>query len=211
MNNPGLSAIDTSVTPNETIDGKLLTKSAWAISGATGYDFGGVRVGLDLSYQRSKIKGLQLLAINGATPTDEDIDDALEDGITDGLTIDGTTIRATSGSFARLRQLAVMAHVTYDVPIGNDTIRPYVGVGAGLVASYLQAPLLDVDDGSVRFAWQVRAGAAVKVTRGVDITADYTYRQASSGKLQFDDEEDGEYRLGKTKASLFQIGLHFTL
>src|SRR3546814_6725936 len=74
-------------------------------------------------------------------------------------------------------------------------------VGLGAVGSHLKA--LGEDDGSVRFAWQLRAGAAVKVTKGIDLTADYTYRQTGSGKLNFGDE-DVEYRLGKTKASLFQ-------
>src|SRR3546814_7653099 len=78
----------------------------------------------------------------------------------------------------------------------------------GAVGSHLKA--LGEDDGSVRFAWQLRAGAAVKVTKGIDLTADYTYRQTGSGKLNFGDE-DVEYRLGKTKASLFQVGLRFTL
>src|SRR3546814_8604405 len=79
------------------------------------------------------------------------------------------------------------------------TFKPYVGVGLGAVGSHLKA--LGEDDGSVRFAWQLRAGAAVKVTKGIDLTADYTYRQTGSGKLNFGDE-DVEYRLGKTKASL---------
>src|SRR3546814_6632774 len=78
----------------------------------------------------------------------------------------------------------------------------HVGVGLGAVGSHLKA--LGEDDGSVRFAWQLRAGAAVKVTKGIDLTADYTYRQTGSGKLNFGDE-DVEYRLGKNKASLFQV------
>jgi opacity protein-like surface antigen len=100
-----------------------------------------------------------------------------------------------------------MAHVTYDIPL-KGPVTPYVGVGLGAVGTHLKA--LGEDDGSVQFAWQLRAGAAVKVTRGVDLTADYTYRQTSGGKLQFGDDEDVVYRLGKTKASLFQVGLRFT-
>ena len=50
----------------------------------------------------------------------------------------------------------------------------------------------------------------MKVTKGVDLTADYTFRQTSNGKLNFGDD-DVDYRLGKTKASLFQVGLRFTL
>src|SRR3546814_10256920 len=79
----------------------------------------------------------------------------------DGVDINGTTISATNGSVAKLRQLAVMANVTYDIPLGGNTFKPYVGVGLGAVGSHLKA--LGEDDGSVRFAWQLRAGAAVKV------------------------------------------------
>src|SRR3546814_5837591 len=80
-----------------------------------------------------------------------------------------------------------MANVTYDIPLGGNTFKPYVGVGLGAVGSHLKA--LGEDDGSVRFAWQLRAGAAVKVTKGIDLTADYTYRQTGSGKLNFGDED----------------------
>src|SRR3546814_20477105 len=75
-----------------------------------------------------------------------------------------------------------MANVTYDIPLGGNTFKHYVGVGLGAVGSHLKA--LGEDDGSVRFAWQLRAGAAVKVTKGIDLTADYTYRQTGRGKLR---------------------------
>lgn len=211
LNDPDFSITDTSITPNIQLDTKLETKSAWSIGGETGYDFGGVRVGIDLAYQRNTIKGINLRSVNGTTisaTNAADVVDELGDYYDfEGAQLDGTTIRATSGSVAKLRQLAVMAHVTYDIPL-KGPVTPYVGVGLGAVGTHLKA--LGEDDGSVQFAWQLRAGAAVKVTRGVDLTADYTYRQTSGGKLQFGDDEDVVYRLGKTKASLFQVGLRFT-
>src|SRR3546814_6491276 len=57
----------------------------------------------------------------------------------DGVDINGTTISATNGSVAKLRQLAVMANVTYDIPLGGNTFKPYVGVGLGAVGSHLKA------------------------------------------------------------------------
>lgn len=213
LNDPSFSITDVSVTPNVELDTKLKTKSAWAIGGETGYDFGDVRFGLDLSYQRNKVKGIELRSVNGTAITAGNVDDVVEElGYyydIDGAEVDGTTIRATSGSVAKLRQLTVMANVTYDIPVGGDTFKPYVGIGLGAAGTHLRA--LGEDDGSVRFAWQIRAGAAVKVARGVDLTADYTYRQTGSGKLSFGDDEDVEYHLGKTKASLLQVGLRFTL
>src|SRR3546814_15629621 len=84
----------------------------------------------------------------------------------DGYDIKVTTISATYISVAKLRQLAVMANFTYDIPLGGNTYKPYVGVGLGEVGSHLKA--LGEDDGSVRFAWHLRAGAAGKVTKGID-------------------------------------------
>lgn len=217
LNNPDLAIIDTFSAPNNRLDTKLNTKSAWTFGGELGYDFGGIRVGLELAYQRNKVKGITLKSLNGTAITAADMSDVVEglgelDIISaddlDNIDINGTTISATNGSVAKLRQLAVMANVTYDIPVGGNTFKPYVGAGLGAVGSHLKA--LGEDDGSVRFAWQLRAGAAVKVTKGVDLTADYTFRQTSKGKLNFGDE-DVEYRLGKTNASLFQVGLRFTL
>src|SRR3546814_10287247 len=102
-----------------------------------GYDFGGVRVGLELAYQRNKVKGSTLKSLNGTAITAEDLSDVVEglgelDIISvddlDGVDINGTTISATNGSVAKLRQLAVMANVTYDIPLGGNTFKPYVGV-----------------------------------------------------------------------------------
>src|SRR3546814_5751163 len=97
----------------------------------------------------------------------------------DGVDINGTTISATNGSVAKLRQLAVMANVTYDIPLGGNTFKPYVGVGFGAIGSHRKA--LGEDDGSVRFAWQLRAGARVKVTQGIKLTDAYTYLKPATG------------------------------
>src|SRR3546814_4195080 len=97
-------------------------------------DFGGVRVGLELAYQRNKVKGITLKSLNGTAITAEDLSDVVEglgelDIISvddlDGVDINGTTISATNGSVAKLRQLAVMANVAYDIPLGGNTFKPY--------------------------------------------------------------------------------------
>src|SRR3546814_9645875 len=75
-----------------------------------------------LAYQRNKVKGITLKSLNGTAITAEDLSDVVEglgelDIISvddlDGVDINGTTISATNGSVAKLRQLAVMANVTY--------------------------------------------------------------------------------------------------
>src|SRR3546814_2900600 len=98
---------------------------------------------------------ITLKSLNGTAITAEDLSDVVEglgelDIISvddlDGVDINGTTISATNGSVAKLRQLAVMANVTYDIPLGGNTFKPYVGVGLGAVGSHLKA--LGEDDGS---------------------------------------------------------------
>lgn len=185
LNNPTYSVVDPE--EDDPFTGKLKTKSALALGFETGYDFGGVRVGLDLNYHRNKVR-------DSIADLPDDEDDEYE------------------ADRAKMRQLAVMANVTYDIPISGP-VKPYIGAGLGAVGTHLKAYSDDgnEDDGSIRFAWQLRAGASMKLVRGVDLTADYTYRQAKGGKFLFGDEEDGETRLGKTKSSVFAVGLRFTL
>src|SRR3546814_10052391 len=123
LNNPDFVIIDTSSEPNNRLDTKLNTKSAATFGGELGYDFGGVRVGLELAYQRNKVKGITLQSLNGTAITAEDLYDVVEglgelDNISvddlDGFDINGTTLSATNGSVAKLRPLALMAHVTSD-------------------------------------------------------------------------------------------------
>src|SRR3546814_10315866 len=47
LNNPDFAIIDTWSEPNNRLDTKLNTKSAATFGGELGYDFGGVRVGLE--------------------------------------------------------------------------------------------------------------------------------------------------------------------
>src|SRR3546814_15284696 len=98
-------------------------------------------------------------------------------------------------TFSDLAKIAAWGRLGH-IPLGGNTFKPYVGVGLGAVGSHLKA--LGEDDGSVRFAWQLRAGAAVKVTTGIDLNADYTYRQTDSGTLHIGDQ-DCAHCLVKTK------------
>src|SRR3546814_4862932 len=60
LNNPDFAIIDTSSEPNNRLDTKLNTNSAATFGGELGYDFGGVRVGLELAYPRTKVQGITL-------------------------------------------------------------------------------------------------------------------------------------------------------
>src|SRR3546814_20191345 len=75
LNNPDFAIIDTSSEPNNRLDTQLNTKSAATFGGELGYDFGGVRVGLELAYQRNQVKGITLKRLNGPALTAEDRSD----------------------------------------------------------------------------------------------------------------------------------------
>src|SRR3546814_10889426 len=111
LNNPDCAIIDTWAAPNNRLDTKLNPKSAATFGGELGYDFGGVRVGLELAYQRNKVKGITLKSLNSTAITAEDLSDVVEglgelDIISvddlDGVEINGTTNSATNGSVATI-------------------------------------------------------------------------------------------------------------
>src|SRR3546814_11061087 len=78
LNNPDFAIIDTWSETNNRLDTKLNTKSAATFGGELGYDFGGVRVGLELAYQRNKVKGITLKSLNGTALTTEDLSAVVE-------------------------------------------------------------------------------------------------------------------------------------
>src|SRR3546814_12716075 len=65
LNNPDFVIIATWSESNNRLDTKLNTKSAATFGGELGYDFGGVRDGLELAYQRNKVKGITLTHMHG--------------------------------------------------------------------------------------------------------------------------------------------------
>src|SRR3546814_12487516 len=90
--------------PNNRHDTKLNTNSASTFVVELCYDVGGVRVCLELAYQRNKVKGITLKSLNGTAITAEELSDVVEglgelDIISvddlDGVDINGTTISAT--------------------------------------------------------------------------------------------------------------------
>src|SRR3546814_7763182 len=136
LNTPEFAVIGTWSEPNHRLDTKLNTKDTAPCGGEMGYEFFGVRVGRELAYQRKKEKGITLKSLNGTAITAEHLSDVVEglgelDIISvddlDGVDINGTTISATYGSVAKLRKLAVMAKVPYDIPLAGTTLKHYVG------------------------------------------------------------------------------------
>ena len=203
-NNPSVNYVNKVAIPKLDIEANTRMKSAVAFSGEAGHDFGVFSLGVEFAYNRNKINSLTLTRANGQAIDEDDFEDvladlALDEDNLDDFEIDGATLR---GPIAKVRQIAILANLTYDIPV-EGSVQPYVGAGIGGVYNRLSA--FGAKDTEFELAWQVRAGAAFKATENIAITADYTYRV--TGKSDYRFNEDDIYRFGRTKASLFQIGL----
>lgn len=189
----GTGASDTATA---TID----TKSATTFGGAIGYDTGMVRPELELQYGRHDINSLTFVSANGSPVTLDagdrvDVCDYLEAPSCGGS---GNTF-IIAGS--RVRQLSVMGNVWIDLPIGSG-ITPYVGGGMGITG-------FEVDgEGTGKFAWQLGAGAAVKLTKGVALTLDYRHRSVGAAQVEYDSASG--FTISKLTTNSFAAGLRFT-
>ncbi len=176
------------------------TKSATTFGGAVGYDFGTIRPELEVQYGRHNIESLTFVALNGSavtlTPSDRtDVCDYLEATSCGGS---GNTF-VIAGS--RVRQLSAMGNVWLDLPIGSG-ITPYVGGGLGITG-------FEVDgEGTGKMAWQLGAGAAVKLTKGVALTVDYRHRSVGAATVEYDSASG--FTISKLSTNSFTAGLRFT-
>ncbi len=183
----------------DTIDFSYNLDSAFAFGGAVGYDFGIVRADVEVSYHRNKASAVTLKGVNGTavtlTPSDrEEVCDYLEadscGGSGNSFVFDGS----------RARQLSALANLWVDAPI-SGAITPYFGGGIGVTGYELDG------EGEARFAWQLGAGVAVKVTPNISLTGDYRYRQSNGVTI-----EDGPGEgliLDNVKTNTFSVGLRF--
>jgi opacity protein-like surface antigen len=180
----------------DTFTGSFGEKSAVTFAGTLGYDFGLVRTDLELSYARNHVKSFTLNNVNGQ-PITLTGDDRQE--VCDYLELD--TCAGTGNTFGiggtGVRQLNGIANAWIDVPVGGIIV-PYAGLGVGIGG-------LEVDgEAKSRFVWQLGAGAALHMSRGLALTADYRHREASSTKVG--DEVSG-LRISKLKTNSFAVGL----
>lgn len=183
----------------DTIETRYDLKSAAIFGGVIGYDFGTVRADVEISYSRNKLKALTLNSVNGAPVTLTATD---RDDVCDFLEAD--TCGGTGNTFtipgSRLRQLSAMANVWVDVPVGG-VVTPYAGGGIGISG-------FEVDgEGKAKFAWQLGAGAAIRVSESIELTADYRHREVSASNVAWD--ATSGFRVGKLKTDSFTAGLRF--
>src|SRR2546422_769410 len=62
------------VAPDELVT-RLKTKNAWAVAAEEGYHWGNVRFGIDVSYQKHDINGIQFISADGVPITPADVED----------------------------------------------------------------------------------------------------------------------------------------
>ena len=212
LNKPSLLIEDAGTTPNTTIEGRVDPSNALTFGGEFGHDFGDVRIGIEASYARHKVSSINFKTYNGREFGSTLLSTALT-GLgysTADLAdydITGTDIKAKQGNIGKFRQIAVLANLSYDIPVENSPIQPYVGAGIG--GAFNQVKAFGDSDTKFRFAWQVRGGIAYQAAEKVQLTADYTYRNVGKTEIGLRDDEDLSATLGKTRASIWQAGVRF--
>ena len=188
---------------SDSIEGDYDVKSAVAISGSIGYDFGLIRAEAELSYSRHSVSALnvtQLTGFGGETTTD------LQDGAFDTCFYLGVSRCPTSGnriafSGVKLRQLAGMGNLWLDIPVGGK-VEPYVGGGIGVVG------LESGGETKSAFAWQLGAGVAYKLSSHFAVTADLRYREVDPIRFDFGGGEGLNF--GKVKTTSYGVGLRYS-
>ena len=185
----------------DSVDGRIHAKSTAAFNGVLGYDFGTLRADVEVAYQRNKVSALSIDKVNGAAVTLNagDVADVCDYLEASGCSLSGNTISFGSGS--RLRQLSALANLWIDLPIGH-VITPYAGGGVGVAGFEIDG------EGKARFAWQLGAGVAVKLSNHVSLTVDYRHRQARGGNLSYDAVSGAD--IGSIRTNSGSAGLRFT-
>ena len=187
---------------SDSIEGEYDVKSALAVSGAVGYDFGLIRAEAEVSYSRHTVRSLtvtQLTGFGGDTTTD------LQDAPEDTCFYLGTSTCPTSGNTialdgVKLRQLSGMANVWIDLPVGGQ-VEPYVGGGIGVTG------LESGGEAKSAFAWQIGGGVAFKMSPRLALTADVRYRSVDPIKFDFGGDEGVNF--GRVKTTSYGVGLRY--
>jgi len=185
----------------DSVDGRIHTKSAAEFRGVVGYDFGMIRTDVEIAYQRNKISALSIDKLNGTSVTLNagDVADVCDYLEATGCSLSGNTISFKEGG--RVRQLSALANIWIDVPIG-DVITPYAGGGAGVAGFEIDG------EGKARFAWQLGAGVAIRLSDHIALTVDYRHRQAKGGNLPYDAVSGAD--VGNIRTNSGSAGLRFT-
>jgi opacity protein-like surface antigen len=213
LSNPEFSEVDV-FAPNDRIDVNLRSRLGSTLGGEGGYDFGsGLRLGVELDGQSYGIRSLRVTGLgDGVAVTPGNVQSLLLCEVR-GVECVGLTVRRDHShrNMGDISQLGALATLAYQIPL-RGRVQPFVGVGAGIAATGVRMidAISEERATATRFAWQARAGVNVEIKSWLHVTADYTYRQVNGGNLSFSDLEGAyEHHIGKTNASMLQVGARF--
>jgi opacity protein-like surface antigen len=160
--------------------------TGYNISGQIGHRFAnGFRVEAELNYSRAGIATHSGLSVGS---TDASIDAVDASVLTRGPTVGATVGAVLDSGIGKQENYGAFANVFYDFNSGGN-FQPYVGGGIGLqrVKFDYRPSDIDVGQGSdTNFAWQLIAGATYKISPGLEIFGQYSYRDAGKTRLRLD-------------------------
>ena len=195
----GISTFSVATAPagSDTIEGSYDVKTAFAVSGALGLDWGLVRTEAELSYSRSTVRAFNVGKLTSGNGGSVSFADACG-YVSATCPVAGSSIPLGG---AKLRQLSGMANVWVDLPIPGP-VEPYVGGGIGINGVE--------SDGEAKgkFAWQVGGGVAFKPMPKLAVTADVRYRVTDPISFDFGGGEG--LLFGRVKTVTYGLGLRYT-
>jgi opacity protein-like surface antigen len=184
----------------DTAEASIDTGSVVGFGGVIGYDFGTIRADVEIDYSRNDINSLTFIGVNGS-PVTFDAND--RDDVCDYLEVD--TCGGSGNTFefdgSRVRQLSAMGNLWIDLPIGSG-ITPYAGGGLGIAGFEFDG------EGTGKFAWQLGAGVAAKLSSTISLSLDFRHRQIGRTTIEFD--ESSGFELGRLKTNTISAGVRFT-
>jgi len=134
----------------------------------------GLRGALEVTYDRSGVEGHDGLSAGGTALDGEDVAVLTGDAVPFGVSV-GDTLQFGRG---RVENIGAFANAYYDFNRGGR-VEPYVGAGLGVMKTSVQlnpSAVSVVKDDSTNFAYQLKAGATVRVNERVEVFGEYTYR-----------------------------------
>ncbi|MFN3748946.1 MAG: outer membrane protein [Sphingorhabdus sp.] len=158
--------------------------NGYNISAVLGHRFdSGIRIEGEFNYSRAGVKTHSDVAA-GST-----IIDAVDASVlTRGPTLGATVGAVVDSGIGKQSNYGLFANAYYDL-VTEGSFQPYIGAGIGLQrAKFDYRPSnVDVGQGSdTNLAWQLMAGATIKISSGFELFGQYNYRDAGTTKMRLD-------------------------
>jgi opacity protein-like surface antigen len=158
--------------------------SGFNISALAGYRFdNGLRLEAELGYSQYDVKTHSGVTVGGTNIDAVDVA-VLTRGVP-AATNPKVGAVVGNGNFGRVKNLGGYANAYYDFNHGG-TFQPYIGGGIGVQQVDVNYSPSNVKIGIAKktvFAYQAMAGATYKISPGLEIFGQYTYRAADRAKI----------------------------